>query len=151
MYSVLDKCALDTAVLTLKARSIFKFSAVYDVVDSVNKEHLASFRRQGRSSIFNTEWQIASPSGEQVGYIREESVQNAIDKRFFGPSWPLRYSAVVDGLAVCSYEQDGSLFRFNLTARFLQTDGLHFDRRLGLAAAILLCLVEGKPRPWGMV
>jgi len=60
---------------------------------------------------------------------------NLIPQTFFGS---------INGMPVCSFKQNFNPFVVKINLDFSpDTNGL-LDRRLGLAAAILLCAVEGK-------
>ena len=134
---------MQTELLTIKARQIMDFSASYDIVDSQTREPIGVLKRKGFHSILKDEWIIMTPGDRDVGYIKEDSMLLAIARRTIGIV-PQRYTAELDGRTVCTYKQNFNPFVFKVTVDFSQDQGRVFDRRLGLAAGILLAAIEGR-------
>lgn len=130
-----------TEVLTIKARQIIDVSAAYDVVDATTGEKVGVLRRKGLKSIIRDEWAILNANDQQIGVIVEDSL--AILRRFINLI-PQKFHAEVSGVPVCTYRQNFNPFTLRLSVDFSADTGRLFDRRLGIAAAILLCAIEGK-------
>ena len=57
---------------------------------------------------------------------------------------PQKYHATVGGQMVCTFQQNFNPFVQKLAIDFSYDQNKTFDRRLGLAAAILLLAIEGR-------
>lgn len=132
---------MSTEVLTIKARQIFDVSASYDVVDAATGEKVGVLQRKGLKSIIKDEWIIMNAAEQQIGLIKEDGL--AILRRFIN-FIPQKFHAEVNGTQVCTYKQNFNPFTFKLTVEFDATKGDLYDKRLGLAAAILLTAIEGR-------
>jgi len=131
-------------LITIKARSIIDFSATYDVIDTVTGERLGSLRRKGMKSILKDEWIILNPSEKEVGFIKEDSRLLALLRRFLTNLIPQTFFAEIDSRIITVFKQNFNPFVSKLNVDFsLDTDN-QLDRRLGLAAAVLLLAIEGK-------
>ncbi len=133
-----------TEVLSIKARQIFDISATYDVVDSTTGENVGALQRKGIKSILVDEWQIMNPKGQVIGTLKEDKLILALLRRFILNLIPQTYQAEIGGQPVATYKQNFNPYTMKLTIDFTQDQQGVLDRRLGLAAAILLAAVEGK-------
>lgn len=130
-------------LLRIKARNIVDFSATYDVHDSETGEHIGALRRKGLKSILKDEWLILSNNDMEIGKIKEDSTAMALLRRFINII-PQKYNVEVSGTTIPAFKQNFNPFVTKIMADFSEdTKGL-LDRRLGLAAGILLCAIEGK-------
>lgn len=135
---------MQTEVMRIQARQIIDFSAAYDVVDSVSGETVGALKRKGLKSILKDEWTIMSPDGRDIGILQEDSMALALLRRFVIGFVPQGFTATVAGQPVCEYRQNFNPFVRKIGINFLPAAEGRFDRRLGLAAAVLLCAIEGK-------
>lgn len=136
--------SMQTAVLQIRARSVIDFSATYDVFDSAAGTRIGALRRKGLKSMFKDEWLILDEADQPVGLIQEDSALMALVRRFLASIIPQTYHGYVGELPVCTFRQNWNPLVSKITVDFTpDTDGL-LDRRLGMAAAILLCIIEGK-------
>ena len=132
-------------VLSIKARQILDFSAAYDVVDSALNQKVGALRRKGLRSILRDEWEVLDANDNVVGKLFEDSVGLALLRRLVLGSWlPQNYDMTVGETRVADLKQRFNLFRYELDLDFRMDAGHLLDRRLGLAAGILLAAVEGK-------
>lgn len=131
-------------LITIQARSVIDFSATYDVVDTASGDNLGSLRRKGMKSILKDEWVILNPSGEEVGLIQEDSVLMALLRRFLTNLIPQKFSVSLRGKKVTEFKQNFNPFVSKLNVDFSLDTNNELDRRLGLAAAILMVAIEGK-------
>jgi hypothetical protein len=131
-------------LLAIRARQILDFSAAYDVVDTTTQSKVGSLKRKGWSSIVRDEWILMDAADREIGRLREDSVALALVRRFLTNLVPQRYSVEVDGALVANFRQNFNPFVIKLNLDFMPDTANRLDRRLGLAAAILLCAVEGK-------
>ncbi|MFZ5855912.1 MAG: hypothetical protein ACOYZ6_03700 [Chloroflexota bacterium] len=132
-------------VLTIKARQIIDFSAAYDVMDSMTGEKVGVLRRKGWRSMFRDEWEVLDASDQPRGMLFEDSMQLAMLRRFLlGSLLPQNYDLTIGETRVADLRQRFNLFRYELDLDFSMDSARTLDRRLGIAAGILLATVEGK-------
>jgi hypothetical protein len=132
-------------LLWIQARQVIDFAAAYDVTDQTSGEKVGALRRKGWSSIVRDAWEVLNPMDQVIGSIREESTGLALLRRFLlGSLLPQRYEAIDTRESVLAkYQQLFNLFRYEMNIHFEQGP-IQLDRRLGLAAGILLAIIEGK-------
>ena len=132
-------------VLSIKARQILDFSAAYDVVDAAYNQKVGALRRRGLRSILRDEWEVLDANDNVVGKLFEDSVGLALLRRLLLGSWlPQNYDMTFGEARVADLKQRFNLFRYELDLDFSMDAGRLLDRRLGIAAGILLAAVEGK-------
>lgn len=135
---------MQTEVLRIKARSVFDISTAYDVYDSATNEKIGVLKRKGLKSVLKDEWLILDPSDREIGLIQEDILLLALLRRFVIDLIPQSYDGFIQGVKVCDFQQNFNPFLSKITLDFRpDTKGL-LDRRLGIAAALLLCGIEGK-------
>ena len=134
-------------VLTIKARSILDLGATYDVWDTPTGQKLGALRRSGLKSMFKDEWKIMDAQDREIGIIEEESMILALIRRFIDYATfflPQQYNGQIGGRPVLHFKQRKNPFLMKIEADFSMDTSNLLDRRLGIAAAILLCAIEGK-------
>ncbi|MFD2334120.1 hypothetical protein ACFSR7_33135 [Cohnella sp. GCM10020058] len=132
-------------LISIQARSIIDFSASYDVVDSTTGENLGSFRRKGvKSTLLKDEWAILDPSEREIGLIKEDSAIFALLRRYLTNLIPQKFHVEMDGVPIALFKQDFNPFVGKLKLDFSHDTDNRLDRRLGLAAAVLLIVIEGQ-------
>jgi len=131
-------------LLSIQARTILDFSAAYDVVDSTTGQKVGALRRKGLKSMFRDEWLILDAYDREVGVIREENAFLALVRRFLTNLVPQTFNVDVGGVPVAEFKQNFNPFVTKLTLDFSLDTQRRLDRRLGIAAGVLLCAIEGK-------
>ena len=132
-------------VLAIKARQIIDFSAAYDVVDSTSGEKVGALRRKGLKSILRDEWEVLDPSDNVIGLCFEDNMGLALLRRFLlGNLLPQNYDITSGETRVADLKQRFNLIRYEMDVDFTMDATRKLDRRLGVAAAALLAIVEGK-------
>ncbi len=131
-------------VLTISARTMLDISTVYDVADSRTGEKVGAIKRQGLRSLLRDSWIILSASGQEIGKIEEDSTLMALLRRLLSNLIPQKFHVEVNGSVVCTYQQNFNPFVLKLVADFSHDRAGLFDRRLGIAAGILLGAIEGR-------
>ena len=134
-------------LLTIRARQIIDFGAAYDVVDAVSRQKLGAFKRKGWKSLVRDEWVILDAHDNEAGRIREDSTGLALLRRAIdaGGVLPQKFHAELQGAGlVARFQQNFNPFVRKLKVDFSPDTAGRFDRRLGLAAAILLVAIEGR-------
>lgn len=131
-------------LLKITTDQILDIGATYNVVDSRTGEHVGSLKRKGLKSLVRDEWVFLDPEGDEVGTLTEESFFWALFSRFLNLI-PQTYRVQVDGRTVATYEQNFNPFLYRLRIDLSEDPhGQQLDRRLALAAAVLLGGIEGK-------
>lgn len=132
-------------VLSIKARQIMDFSAAYDVVDAEMNQKVGALRRKGLRSLLRDEWEVLDENDNVKGLLFEDSMGLALLRRFLLGSWlPQNYDITFGTTRVADLKQNFNLFRYELHLDFSMDVARTMDRRLGIAAGILLAAVEGK-------
>lgn len=130
-------------LLYIQARSIMDFSAAYDVYDSVKQVKIGVLRRRGFHSIARDEWELLDAYDHPVGQVIEDSLGLALLRRLaLGTLLPQNYDVLVGGVRACDLRQRFNLLRYELDIDFNQPAAGQIDRRMGIAAAILLATIE---------
>jgi uncharacterized protein YxjI len=137
---------MQTEVLSIKSRNIIDFAAAYDVVDAISKEKIGAVKRRGFKSILKDEWIFLDNEDREIGFIKEDSRLLAFLRRFISNLIPQEYHGFIRGTPVCTFRQHFNPFILKIRADFSgDVNGL-LDKRLGIAAAVLLCGIEGRQR-----
>jgi uncharacterized protein YxjI len=132
-------------LLYIQARNIIDFSAAYDVCDQTTGMIAGTIRRRGWRSLACDEWEIMDPAGRITGVLIEDSLALGLIRRFLaGSLLPQNYDILMKENRVADLRQRFHLFRYELDVDFSLDSAGQLDRRLGLAAAILLAAIEGK-------
>ena len=131
-------------VLMIQARQIVDFSAAYDVVDSATGQKVGTMRRKGFASILRDEWEVLDVNDNVIGKLFEDSMQLALLRRFLSGLIPQNYDITVGENRVADLKQNFNPFSYHLNIDFSMDTARMLDHRIGIAAAILLAVVEGR-------
>lgn len=132
-------------VLQIKARQVIDFSAAYDVMDSATGEKAGTLRRKGFKSMLRDEWEVLDVNDQVIGLLFEDSIGLAMLRRLLlGSLLPQNYDLTVRGQRVADLRQRFNIFRYELDVDFSMDPARTLDRRVGLAAGILLAAIEGR-------
>ena len=132
-------------VLMIRARQIIDFSAAYDVIESATGRQAGTLRRKGWRSMLRDEWEILDENDQPIGRLFEDSMGRALLRRFLlGTLLPQNYDVSIGMDRVADIRQRFNLFAYRLDLDFSMDAGRKLDRRLGIAAGILLAAIEGK-------
>lgn len=131
-------------VLSILARQVIDFSAAYDVVDPISGTKVGALKRKGLKSVVRDEWLILDAYENEIGRIQEDSMGLAMVRRFLTNLIPQAFSGTVGGRQVCSFKQNFNPFVTKINLDFSMDTAGSLDRRLGMAAAVLLCAIEGR-------
>ncbi|MFZ5909119.1 MAG: hypothetical protein ACOYYU_03800 [Chloroflexota bacterium] len=132
-------------VLQIKARQIIDFSAAYDVIDSATGQKAGTLRRKGFKSMLRDEWEVLDVNDQVIGLLFEDSMGLALLRRLLlGSLLPQNYDLTIRGQRAADLRQRFNIFRYELDVDFSMDPARTLDRRVGLAAGILLAAIEGK-------
>ena len=135
--------SMTTPVLKIGARSWQDFSGTYDV-STPEGQNLGSLKREGLKSILKDKWLILDQNDQEVGTIEEDSTAAALLRRFLSNLIPQTFNVHLNGQKVGVFSQHFNPFvaKYDIDFSFDQSDQL--DRRLGIAAVVLLLAIEGR-------
>ncbi|WP_411823371.1 hypothetical protein [Leptospira sp. 'Mane'] len=132
-------------LLRISARSIIDFGAAYDVTDPVSGGKIGALRRKGMISSFVMDvWEILDKNDTVIGKIQEDSWILALIRRFIASFIPQKFQFFLNDNSVGFAEQSWNPFLPQMKVDFSADSGKKLDRKLGLAAVILLQVIEGK-------
>ncbi|AIQ40467.1 hypothetical protein MKZ24_27500 [Paenibacillus sp. FSL R7-0297] len=135
--------SMERELLRIKARKVIDLSATYDVYDSETGKSLGALRRKGLKSIIKDEWVILDTGDTEIGFIKEDSMFMALLRRVI-TLIPQKYNVEIGGMVIPAFRQNFNPFVTKIIADFSEDRKGVLDRRIGVAAAILLCAIEGK-------
>jgi hypothetical protein len=131
-------------LLNIKARKIIDWGTAFDVTDSINRQKVGALKRRGWKSLVRKEWTVMDAFDQEIGTVREDSVLLAFVRRFVTALIPQTYTFEIAGQQVGTAEQNWNLFAPKMYVDFTADPGKRLDRRLLLAAVVLLMAVEGR-------
>lgn len=133
-------------LFAIKARNIVDFSAAYDVIDSTTNERVGVLTRKGWTSIVRDTWKVRNSADIEVGEITEDNMTLALVRRFLSNLVPQGYDMTLGGVKVADFQQRFNPFVYHLDVDFTLDPQGSLDRRIGIAAVVLLAIVEGRQR-----
>lgn len=140
--------SMDTEVLRITTKSIFDIAGTYAVIDSTTDETLGALKRRALKSIVKDQWAILDADGNQLGQIDEDSMLRALVRRLIGGLvnllMPQSYSVTMNDQPVATFQQNFNIFIPKITVDFTPDKNNLLDARLGIAAAIMMCAIEGR-------
>lgn len=136
--------SMSTELLTIQARQIVDFAAAYDIVDTATGQKIGAMKRKGWKSLLRDEWIVMDANDQELARITEDSGALAFVRRFLTNLIPQTYYVTADGQQLAIMKQNFNPFVLKITVDFTPDTQGRFDRRLGIAAAILLAAIEGR-------
>jgi uncharacterized protein YxjI len=132
-------------ILLIKARHFADWAAAYDVLDAATGAKIGVLRRKGWNSMVRDEWEVLDVNDQPFGVLIEDSLGRALLRRFLlGSLMPQDYDLLIGGTRVADLRQKFSFFGYEMIVDFSMDIANRLDRRLGIAGAILLAIIEGK-------
>ena len=138
-----------TELLRIQARSVIDFGTTYDIIDSSEDVKLGALRRKGLKSLFRDSWIILDTNDEEIGTLKEDGGALALLRRlgnFGNLIMPQTFNAEVNGQQVASFRQRRNPFIAKLDLDFSMDYQQLLDRRMGIAAALLIGAIEGQQK-----
>lgn len=136
--------AMTTQLLSIKARSIMDFGATYDVADAATGQAVGALRRKGMKSMIRDEWVFLAPGDREIGIIQEDSMALALVRRLLTNLVPQSFTTNIGGQSPVAYKQRFNPFVHRMDILFAPGANQVLDRRLAIAAAVLLGAIEGR-------
>ncbi len=132
-------------MLLITARTIIDFNTAYDVIDASTHQKVGTLRRKGWRSMMRDEWEVLDVNDQVVGMLFEDSVGRALLRRLLlGTLLPQDYDMTLGSQRVADLRQRFNLFAYQMDLDFSMDPARTLDRRMGIAAATLLAIIEGK-------
>lgn len=130
-------------LLTIKTPKILDIGATYDVRDATTGEAVGAIRRKGLKSIVRDEWIFLSNDGGEIGKLAERSAIGALLSRFINLIPQTYVITSADGRKVGEIRQHFNPFVLRYSMEIVEPVP-SIDRRLVIAAGILLAGIEGR-------
>jgi hypothetical protein len=131
-------------ILSIKTQQILDISATYEVTDSSTGEKVGSLKRKGLKSVIKDEWEFYDKNGTLIGTLEEDSMLFALLRRFLSNWIPQTYHFLIGGSKTGEFRQHFNPFLYRATMDLSEDVNARLDRRLALAAGILLLAIEGR-------
>lgn len=131
-------------LVRIHARRALDISAVYDVIDSATNQPIGALQRRGMKSVLQDEWWILGEGDTQVGTIIEDSMALALVRRFVLNLIPQNFTVTLNNVEVAHLRQQINPFVFKIDLDFSSDPDGRLDRRLAIAAGILMAAIEGR-------
>lgn len=136
---------MSTELFRIAARNIIDIGATYDVYDSATGVKIGALKRKALKSILRDEWEIWDAADQPVGGIVDPRMLLSLMRRFipYMNFIPQSFEGTLGGAPVFTFRQLFNPFIHKIALDFSPDTAGRLDRRLGLAAGVLLCAMEG--------
>lgn len=131
-------------LLYIRARQVLDFSASYDIIDAQTQERVGVLQRKGWRSIARDEWVVLDSNERELGVLIEDSLAIALIRRLLTALVPQNYDLLVDGRRMIDFKQNFNPFSYHLNIDTTFDPQRTIDRRMVIAAAVMLAAVEGR-------
>lgn len=131
-------------LISIKARGILDFGMTYDVTDAATGERVGALCRKGLRSLLRDQWLVLDENDQEVGKIEEDSMLLALVRRLLTNLVPQSFTGTLGDAQVLAFHQRFNPFIQKIDLDFSMDDRHRLDRRLGIAAAVLMCAIEGR-------
>ena len=131
-------------LLHINARSILDFGATYDVTDVASGQKVGALRRKALRSFLRDSWELLDANDKSIGAVSEDSMLMAVLRRFLSNLIPQTFAIDVDGTTAGIMKQTFNPFIAQFRVDFSMDNAGRLDRRLGIAAVVLLQIIEGR-------
>ncbi len=132
-------------LMTIQARSVLDFSGTYDVT-TTDGQKLGALRRKGLASILRDKWEFLDAEDQVTGTAEEDSMALALVRRLLNNLVPQSFTVTIGGHVVGTFNQHFNPFVAKYDVDFSMDTGGTLDRRLGIAAVVLLLAIEGRQK-----
>lgn len=136
--------AKSSELIRIKARNIIDFSSAYDVYDSASGQKIGVLKRRGLKSMLKDEWIIMDAMDNEIGLIQEDQWILALIRRFLTNLVPQSFHGTCGTSDVFKFNQHFNPFVQKITLDFSSDVTGKLDRRMGIAAAVVLSAIEGR-------
>ncbi|MFP4144609.1 MAG: hypothetical protein ACLFV3_05655 [Phycisphaeraceae bacterium] len=137
--------AMEQELLVIRQRNILDFAGRFDVIDPATNQTLGTLRRKGLTSMLRDEWALINENDAEVGRVREDSMLHALARRaheLVALLLPQKYTMELAGQPVATIQRGFNPIFQKIEVDFSPDEHVRLDRRLGLAAAVLVAVIE---------
>ncbi len=138
--------SMQTEALVIKARQMLDWAACFDVFEAGGENKIGALKRRWLKSMIRDEWAVMDAADNDIGVIREDRLLLALLRRWVTRLLPRSYDMQVDDALVGRFKQNFNPFTLKLRVDFSLDPHHLLDKRLGLAAGVLLSAVDGRQR-----
>lgn len=132
-------------LLWIQARQILDFSGAYDVTWAPTGDWLGTVRRRGWRSMLRDLWEVCDPQGNVLATLEEDSLALAMLRRLLSELIPQSYDVrLASGQLAAEVKQFFNPFLYKARLVFHDHGADALDRRLVIAAVMLLAVIEGR-------
>jgi len=135
--------SMTTELMSINARQLLDFLGTFDVTDTTTGLLVGTLQRQNIVSAFRDSWVIKDSFGNPTGTVIEDSLALALIRDFLFAFIPRSFHVDHRGMNVAVFRHQLTFFGYVLHMD-LAPDVSDFDPRLGLAAGIIIALVESR-------
>lgn len=138
---------MTSELILIKARGVIDLGMTYDVIDSTTGMAVGALKRKGLKSIIRDEWLIFDTNDNEIGMIQEESGALALLRRFIklvSFISPQVFNGYVGEAPVLQFTANRNPFVHKVSLDYGPDVNQWLDRRLGIAAAVLIIAIEGR-------
>jgi len=114
-------------------------SHISDVVDAATGRKVGALKRKEWIPFARDQWTFFDAEDREIGFLREESVALTSLNRYLPYLVPKRFRGEVDGRPVGTLRQRFNPFVMKMDLDLTEDFAGLLDRRLGIAAAVLVC------------
>jgi hypothetical protein len=136
--------SMSSELLHIRARRIIDWGSAYDVIDSFSQQKVGALKRKMWRSVVRDEWIIMDANDLEIGTIREDSTALALLRRFITALVPQSYAFTFNGRQIGTAKQNFNFILPKMAVDFSADVSRGFDRRLVVAAVVLLMAIEGR-------
>lgn len=130
----------DEPVLKVTTDQILDVAASYTVVDERNDETVGAIKRNW--TLLRHEWELIDSENRIIGTVKEDNVIMALGRRFVTTLIPYRYEILSQGGDHLGDIKGKFALRDRYKLDLRPDEDQEIDRRLGVAAAVLIDAIE---------
>lgn len=135
-----------TELMSVNARQLLDFLGTFDVADSAKGQPIGTLQRKNVVSTIRDEWHILDPAGNQTGRVLEDSLALALVRDFLFAFLPRSFHVEHLGVNVGKFSRKPTFLGYTMVIELYPTAPADFDRRLAIAAAVLIAFIEASRR-----
>ncbi len=106
--------------------------------------YFAAVRTRADRAVIRDEWIVMDPQDRELGKIVEDNPSLALVRRFLTNLVPQNFDVLYGPKKVLDLRQHFNPFLYKMDVDFSVDSTAAMDRRLGIAAAVLITAIEGR-------
>ncbi len=124
-------------VLSIKTHKLMEIAETWDVSDPVTQQSIGTIKAEPLKSVVAPNWKILNSSGQEIAVVAENTAER-LENTVVGGLVPRKFAVTTNGATLGQYNQSytGLVMHFDMD---FSSDAQHtLDRRLGLAAGVIV-------------